>query len=76
MTTYVDLPKTGQKTWRRKMYHQLTITWMDAIKELEYEGSLCDWVMDYLKRMEYAQEFEMCAGLRDMIDEYSERLHC
>ena len=58
------------------MYHQMTISWMDAVKELDFEGGLCDWCILTLKRMEMEQEFELCAGLRDMMNEYSERLYC
>lgn len=76
LSNYMDLPPNGQKVWRKAMMHHLTGEWMKAIQEIDYEGGLCDFVRDAMEAMEMEQEYETCAGIRDMIDEYSERLYC
>ena len=58
------------------MMNHLTGEWMTAIKEIDYQGSLCDFLHDAMFAMELEQDYETCAGLRDMIDEYREHLHC
>ena len=71
---YTALPPHGQKIWRKHMFLYLESQWMKAQVEYDYEQNLFHYMLFRLVELEYDERYEICAGIRDMMDEYSERL--
>lgn len=72
--TYLDLPEDSKRIWRKKMRRQLSALWIQAIEEEHWQWGFIDYLEAYLEIQEADQNFEICAGLKDLIDEERAKL--
>lgn len=68
---YLMMSEPMKLRWRKSVYTVLRHNWIQDVGEEEFHGTLKQYIELKLTEFEMHQKYEACAGLRDLLDEYS-----
>ena len=68
---YTSLPKELKQVWRKLMYRKLENEWFERVSEQDDLRSLKRYIQDFLEFLERDEDYEMCSGIIELMNEYS-----
>lgn len=74
--SYLQLSNFDKRIWQKSFYRDLQSSWIEALHNGDWDGSLCEFAWHTLHVYENKEYFETCQGIIETINEYHKELRC